>query len=347
MNDQNTQTALAKMQEHYARLYFHLAAEYLRTFGERGEEALRESIRELGKDRGKTTREEHQRLGYPINLYTLFTAGDFPSKAGFRCDQIELQPDHRISETLHCPLCEWWRKFGGLKEGILYCEEIYAAMWSAYHPEIKTNQAKIMSRGDSVCRFEVHMPSEVGRPENEGIEIPSPEARLHRMLEIWSKMFYYLARGLIKSVETEGEAAVRRAIRRFGRERGELMRQGHLDEGYEINIENLLAYYDLPIDVGFDNRIVESGPDVSRNEIFVCKYHDVWKTYPDGNDISKIYCEEIHHQIFGAYDPATQINLATTLTRRDECCRFAIYLRPANRIPEPTWVKAYEDQKEN
>ena len=51
MDHTENEKALAKMQELYAKLYFHLAAEYCRTFGSQGESALRSAIREFGADR--------------------------------------------------------------------------------------------------------------------------------------------------------------------------------------------------------------------------------------------------------------------------------------------------------
>ena len=80
-------------------------------------------------------------------------------------------------------------------------------------------------------------------------------------------------------------------------------------------------------------------------KLLECTFYDVWKTYPDGNPIGRIYCEEVHHQIFGAYDSAVQTNLATTLTQGDDRCRFAIYLRPANKIPDPEWVEEYRQNR--
>ena len=59
--------------------------------------------------------------------------------------------------------------------------------------------------------------------------------------------------------------------------------------------------------------------------------------------MGKIYCEEIHHQIFSAYDPAIQINLTSTLTQNDDCCRFAVFMRPSNKISEPAWIIGYKE----
>jgi|GEM_PF-1352762 len=345
MTPEEIESGLLKMEELYAKLYFQLAAEYCRSFGEPGKAALRKAIREYGTDRGRANRAEHDRLGYPIHLKTLFTAGGFPGKAGFRRNKIDLQPHQRISETLQCPLHDHWRLMGGLEEGRAYCEVIHEAMWSAYHPEIETNQPKIMTRGDDLCRFDVFLPSAKGQPEAEAYrEIPAEE-HLQRMMDLQAKMYYYLGRGLVNEFGLEGEAAVRRAIRRFGWERGLEQRREHLARGLKINLYNLFTCYDLPGDSRFRRNKIELTEETRLSETLECTFFNVWSKYPDGNRIGRIYCEEVHHQIFGAYDEAVQTNLSQTLTQGDDRCRFSIYFRPANKIAEPDWIKAYKNER--
>ena len=336
--------AMDKMEELYASLYFHLAAEYLRTFGQKGDAALRKAIREYGADRGKTNRANHEKLGLPIHLKTLFTAGRFPGTAGFRRNMIELKPEQRTSETLECKLCEAWRKMGGLEEGVPYCEEIHEAMWSAYDPGIETKQPKIMTRGDNICQFDVSMPSAKGMHVPEEYPQVSMEKQLQNLLDLQAKMFYYLGRGLLEFGE-EGDAALRRAIRKFGRERGLKMRKNHQDRGLEINLYNLFTYYDLPDDPRFSRNKIELTEQTRLSETLECTFYNVWIKYPDGPRIGRIYCEEVHHEIFGGYDKAVQTNLSQTLTQGDDRCRFSIYLRPANRIPEPAWSSEHSKAK--
>ncbi len=342
MTPEEIENGLLKLEELYTKLYFQLAAEYRRTFNEAGEKALRKAIRQFGIDRGETTRAEHMRHGYPIHLKTLFTVGGFPGKAGFRRNLIYLGPDQRISETLQCPLHDWWRQMGGLLEGVAYCEEIHAAMWSAYHPEVETRQPKIMTRGDELCRFEVCLPSAAGEPEAEKVHQISMEEHLQRLADIHAKMYYYLGWGLCEEFGLEGEAALRRAIRRFGRERGLQLRKEHLAKGLEINLHNLFTYYDLPNDARFCRNKIELTAETRLSETLVCTYFNVWSQYPDGNRIGRIYCEEVHHQIFGGYDEMVQTNLCCTLTQGDDKCRFSVYMKPANKIPAPAWAREYE-----
>lgn len=341
MDQKKLEQAMDKMQDLYSSLYFHMAAEYLRTFGDKGDVALRKAIREYGTDRGKANRALHESMGLPINLKTLFTVGGFPGKSGFKRDMKDLQAHQRISETLVCPLCDFWRKKGGLEEGIRYCEEIHEAMWSGYDPEIETNQPEIMTRGEKVCRFDVFMPSAKGAADADEYPQIDLEKGLQNLIDIQAKMFYYLAKGLLTFGE-EGDAAIRRAIRLFGRDRGLEMRRDHKARGLEITLYNLFTYYDLPDDKRFRRNKIELTDQTRLSETLECTFFNVWKELPDGLRIGRIYCEEVHHEIFSGYDEATQINLSQTLTQGDDRCRFSIYLRPANRVPEPEWVTEYK-----
>ncbi|UCF94393.1 MAG: L-2-amino-thiazoline-4-carboxylic acid hydrolase [Desulfobacterales bacterium] len=344
MEPQQIEKDLLNMENLYARLYFHLAAEYCRTFGEEGESALRKAVRAYGADRGRTNRKDHESRGYSIDLQTLFSAGSFPGKAGFRRNPIDLGPDRRISETLQCPLHDCWKELGGLREGVIHCEEIHAAMWSAYHHEIETRQPKILTRGEELCRFEVFLPSAQGHAGTEQFDAVEPAEYLRRMTDLTAKMYYYLARGLGEAFGLEGDAALRRGIRRFGRERGLRLRRQHLEQGLEINMSNLFTHYDLPSDDRFRRNKIELSDQTRLSETLVCPFHDVWQGYPDGNRIGRIYCEEVHHAIFGGYDPAVQTNLSTTLTQGDDRCRFAVYFRPSNQLATPQWAQDYEQK---
>jgi hypothetical protein len=337
------QTPYTKASSIYAMLFFHLAAEFCRTFGEAGEAALRDAVKKFGVDRGKTARADHEQRGYPVHLKTLFSIGGFPGVAeSFKRNIIDWQPYQRISEIIECPLCEQWKLMGGLKEGRIYCEEIYKPMWSAYDGGIETKQRKIKTRGDDVCRFEVAMPAAKDMPEAEEFdEVPLDEALGH-LMDIQAKMYYYLAKGLC-GFGLEGEAALRRAVRLYGRERGLNIRRDHLARGLEINLKSLFNHYDLYSHI--DPRIKKNQREFTEesriNESLNCTLFDIWKQYPDGIDIGRIYCEEVHHQIYGGYDSAVQINLTHTLTRGDDRCRFSTYLRPANKISPPTWHVEY------
>jgi hypothetical protein len=231
---------------------------------------------------------------------------------------------------------------GGTKEARAYCEVVNAAVSSAYHPQIKTRQPKILARGDSVCRMEVLLsatPADVASGSSPALDAP---ARLRRLTDLTAEMYYYLARDLCTSFGMEGEAALRRAIRRFGQERGLRMRQHHLEQGLEISMYNLFTHYDFPSDDRFRRNEIELTDQTRLSETLVCPFHGVWTRHADGNRVGRVYCEEVHHAIFNGYDRAVQTNLSTSLTQGDDRCRFAVYLRPSNKLPPPPWAEDYQ-----
>ncbi len=154
---------------------------------------------------------------------------------------------------------------------------------------------------------------------------------VERIGDIWALLYYHLATGLLDEFGMEGERALRRGIRLFGRQRGLTMRARHLQEGRPITLRSLFEHYDLPSD-GRSGRNTHILTDEERvSETTACPYAQIWSECDPQGDVGRIYCEEIHHAIFSAYDPAIQTNLTSTITRGDPVCRFAVHLRQANQ----------------
>ncbi len=154
--------------------------------------------------------------------------------------------------------------------------------------------------------------------------------RVMNYQDIWSKLYLHLARNLIEMNRIEGESALRESIRQFGITRGKRLRETHIKSGLKINLFNLFTYYDLPNDPRFRRNQIRLTPQERLSETLICPIADMWKEM-NCKAIGRIYCEEVHHAIFGAYAPKTQTNLAQTLTQDgDDHCRFSVYLRPAN-----------------
>jgi hypothetical protein len=342
MNDTEltTDAGLLQFERLYAKLYYFLSHKYLHDFKYRdGEEALRKVIRKYAEYRGTKRRGEHKDRGLPISVYTLFTYGGFPGKAGFKRNQTTLAATERISETLKCPLFDEWQALGGVPEGLCYCEEIHKTMWAAYDSRIHTVQPKIMTRGDASCTFEVHwraeddshVPSIPPREELPDVAMTAEEA-IVQIGDLWAAMYYFLAEGLLDAYGLEGERALRQAIREYGNNRGIETRDNHLKRGYPINLFSLFSYYDLPDDRRFERNKIELTPETRISQTLRCPYAEVWEQLGGGkNRIAQIYCEEVHHALFGAYAPAVQVNLCHPLTHEgSDYCMFSVYLRTAN-----------------
>jgi hypothetical protein len=153
--------AIVQMMEHYGKLYFYLAREMLDTFGEDGERALRRAVRHFAQDRGATLQQRHKEAGIPINLKSLAEHYDMPGARtdSYRRTIVQLDADHRVSETYVCQLAQLWSCLGGeegLHLGSIYCDEFHPTMWSAYDPGTETTLPQLLTKSDPFCRFEVH-----------------------------------------------------------------------------------------------------------------------------------------------------------------------------------------------
>ena len=148
--------------------------------------------------------------------------------------------------------------------------------------------------------------------------------------DIWSKLYYYYAHTYIETFKQDGERILRKAIRAFGVDRGTALRGKQEKAGLEINVKNLFTYYDLPDDPRFRRNKIKLTEQERFSETLVCPIADLWIKY-GAKKLGRIYCEEFHHAMFGAYEHAFQIDLGQTLTQdEDNHCRFSIYGRPAN-----------------
>lgn len=144
--------------------------------------------------------------------------------------------------------------------------------------------------------------------------------------DLWALMYYHFAKEMLDSFGKDGEEALRRAIRSYGRERGIRLRNRHEELGLPINIKSLFEHYDLPGHP--DNRrrreILEE--DQLLSYILYCPYRKIWADR-GGDDIGRIYCEEFHHAMWQAYRDDIVVKIPEILTKGDEHCRFIVHVK--------------------
>lgn len=156
------------------------------------------------------------------------------------------------------------------------------------------------------------------------------ELQIANFQDVWSKLYFHLANRLVQEFGIEGEVALRKGIRNFGIDRGEALKQKHLETGLKLNLFNLFTYYDLPGDPRFRRNKIRLTPEERLSETLTCPIAETWINM-GGKKLGRIYCEEFHHAMFSTYAPKSQINLSQTLTQDgDNHCRFSVYLRPGN-----------------
>lgn len=170
------------------------------------------------------------------------------------------------------------------------------------------------------------------------------EIELECMQDSWTLMYTFMARVLVDGYGLPGEAALRKAIRRFGRDRGLTNRQRLLDNNIKINLETL---YCEGRDRPGDPRFVQHSPLNTREEkidwTFVCPDADLWRAY-NSTDVGRIYCEEFHHACYEAFTfDIAKINLSRTLTQEgDDRCSFYFTFRAEN-VPDDLKRLCFEE----
>jgi hypothetical protein len=142
----------------FAKLYIYMAREFTETFGKEGVEALKRAIINFGHDRGRTIREKHEEMGFPIDVKSLFEYYDLPGDKRFKRNPIKLTEHVRHSQTLVCPYQELWRKIAPESPELwsLYCDTAHQAIFEAYLEDIICDLPLLLTKNDQYCQFEVY-----------------------------------------------------------------------------------------------------------------------------------------------------------------------------------------------
>jgi hypothetical protein len=119
--------------------------------------------------------------------------------------------------------------------------------------------------------------------------------------DLWSLTYYVFAREMVDSFGEEGEEALGRAIRSYGRARGLRLKRRHGERGLPVNLRSLFEHYDMP----------------------ACPYEKIWRA-KSGTDLGLIYCENFHHAMWQAYRPDLKVEMPEILTKDDPHCKFIV-----------------------
>ena len=153
-------------------LYYFLADEITRRFDMAGEAVVRESVRNLARERAAAQRATHQAQGLPLNLVTLQNHWDGDFVSLWKFDEGVLTPGTWHQDCTSCPYFDVWETFGrrALDLGYIYDYELHPALYQAYHPDAVVQFEAIKARGDATCKFRVSIPSlqEEGEPQFAG-----------------------------------------------------------------------------------------------------------------------------------------------------------------------------------
>ncbi len=153
------------------------------------------------------------------------------------------------------------------------------------------------------------------------------------MSEMIAKLYFHMAKEMLDSFGEEGEAALRRAIQAFGRDRGATLKKRHQAKQLPINVKSLFDQYDMPgtDSSRFRRTTFKLDENTRQSETYVCHFQEIWEELggvPALRSLGQIYCNEFHPAMWGEYDPDIKVQLPKLLTQGDEHCRFEVHRTP-------------------
>jgi hypothetical protein len=155
-----------------AALYYFVADETTRRFDMAGEAVMRESVRNLARERAAAQRVKHTAQGLPLDLVTLQNHWDGDFVSLWKFDEGVLTPGTWHQDCIACPYFDTWESFGsrGMALGYIYDYELHPTLYQAYHPDAVVQFEAIKTRGDAICAFRVSIPTlqEDGEPHFAG-----------------------------------------------------------------------------------------------------------------------------------------------------------------------------------
>lgn len=169
------------------------------------------------------------------------------------------------------------------------------------------------------------------------------ENEVSTLENLYGLIFYFMARETVDTFGKEGEEAVKRAMTKYGKFRGGLLRKEHEKKGIEINVKNLFENYDLPQDPRTSRKRFVLNETEKISEYYSCQFAEMWQMLDgtqNGSPIGALYCEAFHPAMYSGYDPRISLNLPKTFTYGHDCCRFEVKMD----MSQP--VSSEEEKKE-
>ena len=145
------------------------------------------------------------------------------------------------------------------------------------------------------------------------------------MEDFYGMLYGFLAKRVVDSFGPEGEQVVRRALRDYAVCRGKRLREKHAALGLENHIVNLMDYYDLPSSDTLKTEREIFEPEQEVTETKACGLFNIWNELGMLRE-GQMYCEEIHHAMWSAYNDKMVVTQKEILSRDDNRCTWEIHL---------------------
>lgn len=158
------------------------------------------------------------------------------------------------------------------------------------------------------------------------------ELPLQDRQDFWNPLYTSFCRTICEKYKVEGEAVIRRAVGSVGYWQGEQQRRDYERSGISTDLN---AFFQSGRGAVCDPRSVATTYTQTREvrlwDQFTCPMPNYWKAN-NAEAYGLFYCEEYMKSFLSGYTGGKgQFHLSMTLSdKRDMCCQFAAYLRPAN-----------------
>ena len=140
-----------------------------------------------------------------------------------------------------------------------------------------------------------------------------------------ARLFAWLAREAVTLAgEQEGQATVRRAVRRYGQERGQRMAARCRANGHPLNMVHFFAYGEWQVGPGQMSTKMSRQSANAQFLTYECPWNRAWQTnglLPYG----RLYCLDIDEAVLAGFNPDLSMEVSSTLSAGGSRCEFVFY----------------------
>jgi hypothetical protein len=165
---------------------------------------------------------------------------------------------------------------------------------------------------------------------------PTPFSATHHAL-----LFAWISRALFQRVDEEtAEIAIRKAVRRYGEQRGKRMALRAEADGHALSMAAYRAYGEWVVEPDeMASRSVEQFGDVTTH-VHRCSWYTAW-TENGLSRYGRYYCLEIDRALVRGFNSALCLEVNRTQPGEGDYCEF-VYRDVGEAIPDPAATMPWE-----
>ncbi len=151
-------------------------------------------------------------------------------------------------------------------------------------------------------------------------------------------LFAWMSREVIQRAGVDkGEKVIRKAVQRYGSQRGKRMALRAQADNQPLSMFNFLLYSERESnEEDSDHRVLETAPHF-HTLVTRCPWNQAW-VETDLRSFGRLYCLEVDHALIEGFNPELDLELNATLSNGQRACDF-IY-QDANLTPENQYLMA-------